>query len=495
MAGVKVVENKMEKATDPLDTNVSTDPEKGFNPNISKSNNNGMASISSSHEGDGEIEIDQEPRNLSLSRTATNSAGREGVLSKTLSLVRTKESIDVGPPPDGGLEAWTVVLLGHFSIANTWGYINAFGCFQSHYTESLGRSHRDVAWIGSIQIFLLFFIGTFSGRATDAGFFKPLLISGGIILLIGIFMTSLATEYWQLFLSQGVCMGIGCGLMFCPTMAVISTYFSAKKALAIALVASGSSTGGLIFPAIVQTLLPRIGYPWTMRVLGFFSLATLIPCFIFLRQRIPPRKSGPLFDWAAFKDPRYSLFGVAMFLNFWGLYVAFFYISSYGRDIIGVSREKSIELLLILNGVGFLGRVIPNWISDVHSGPLNALIPSTAVASILLFGWIGIKEVNELYAFACLYGFFAGGLQSLFPATVATLTPDLKKTGIRFGMILSIVSFASLTGSPIAGALIQLRGGGYLYAQLFGGLSMLVGTAVLVGVRFAVTGPAWKVRV
>ncbi|KAK2771667.1 hypothetical protein FQN53_004930 [Emmonsiellopsis sp. PD_33] len=278
-------------------------------------------------------------------------------------------------------------------------------------------------------------------------------------------------------------------------MSLLPTYFSSKRGLAIALAASGSSTGGLIFPAIVQTLLPRIGYPWTMRVLGFFSLATLIPCFIFLRQRIPPRKSGPLFDWAAFKDPRYSLFGVAMFLNFWGLYVAFFYISSYGRDIIGVSREKSIELLLILNGVGFGGRVAPSLLSDVLTGPLNALIPCTSVASILLFGWIGIKKINELYAFACLYGFFAGGLQSLFPATVSSLTPDLNKTGVRFGMILSIVSFASLTGSPIAGALIQQRGGDYLYAQLFAGLSMMVGTAVLVGVRFAVTGPVWKARV
>ncbi|KAK2795011.1 hypothetical protein FQN52_006891 [Onygenales sp. PD_12] len=479
----------MEKATDPLDRNVSTDPEKGFA-------NNGTVSIPSSHDDDAEIEIDQEPRNLSLSRTATNSAGREGVLSKTLSLVRTKdEGIDPGPPPDGGIQAWTQVGMAHLVITSTWGFVNSYSLWQSHYTESLGLEHADIAWIGTVMIFLLFFIGTFSGRATDAGFFKPLLISGGIILLIGIFMTSLATEYWQLFLSQGVCMGIGCGLMFCPTMSLLPTYFSSKRGLAIALAASGSSTGGLIFPAIVQTLLPRIGYPWTMRVLGFFSLATLIPCFIFLRQRIPPRKSGPLFDWAAFKDPRYSLFGVAMFLNFWGLYVAFFYISSYGRHIIGVSREKSIELLLILNGVGFGGRVAPSLLSDVLTGPLNALIPCTSVASILLFGWIGIKKVNELYAFACLYGFFAGGLQSLFPATVSSLTPDLNKTGVRFGMILSIVSFASLTGSPIAGALIQQRGGDYLYAQLFAGLSMMVGTAVLVGVRFAVTGPVWKARV
>ena len=51
--------------------------------------------------------------------------------------------------------------------------MNAFGVFQTYYVGFLGRSPSDVAWIGSIQVFLTFFIGTFTGRATDAGYYRP----------------------------------------------------------------------------------------------------------------------------------------------------------------------------------------------------------------------------------------------------------------------------------------------------------------------------------
>ncbi|OJD13590.1 hypothetical protein AJ78_05959 [Emergomyces pasteurianus Ep9510] len=481
----------MEKS--PPDIAASADPEKGDSPSIG---NNRTTSVSSSRDYENDLRIGGASPSLSPTQTAEAEVSNEGVLRKTLSLVRTKDSgIDPGPPPDGGFNAWLQAGLAHMVICNTWGYINSFGVFQQHYTESLQRAPSDISWVGSIQIFLLFFIGTFSGRATDAGYFKVVWSIGAILLFIGIFMTSLTTTYWQLFLSQGLCMGIGCGLLFCPTIALLSTYFSSKRAIAMAIGASGSATGGLVFTAIVQSLLPRIGYPWTIRVLGFFTFATLTPCFIFLRQRLPPRKSGPFFDWPAFKEMQYSLFAIAMFLNFWGLYVAFFYLSSFGRDIIGLSRDKSIDLLLIMNGIGFIGRLAPNYISDYYSGPFNALIPCTLVSSILIFGWIGINGVNGLYVFSVLYGFFAAGIQSMFPASLSTLSPDLKKTGIRFGMILSIVSFSSLTGSPIAGALIQLKNGDYLYAQIFGGLSMFVGSVVLICARLSVTGPVLMAKV
>ncbi|KAH1508203.1 hypothetical protein KXX06_008239, partial [Aspergillus fumigatus] len=324
-----------------------------------------------------------DPRSKSLSRTATNTSHIGTLAARTLSLVRTRESgKDIGPPPDGGLFAWTQVLLAHFVIFNTWGYINGFGVFQTYYTEHLGRPPSDISWVGSIQIFLLFFIGTLSGRATDAGFFKVTLATGALLEVFCIFMTSLCTEYWQLFLTQGVGQGIGCGLMFCPTVALMATYFTTKRALAIGIVACGSATGGLVFPAVVVRLLPQVGYAWTMRVLGFITLATLLPPVVFLKQRLPPRKSGPLVEWAAFKELPYLFFAIGMFLNFWGLYVGFFYIGSFGRNIIGVSETTSVYILLVMNGIGILGRLMPNTMADWYTGPLNMLIPFSLVTGL-----------------------------------------------------------------------------------------------------------------
>jgi predicted MFS family arabinose efflux permease len=425
-------------------------------------------------------------------------------LSRTLSRIRTQDSgLDPGPPPDGGLQAWSQATLVHLVIFNTWGYVNSFGLFQTHYTSSLLRSSSSsdtssasaVAWIGSTQIFLLFFIGTFSGRATDAGFFHASFLAGSALQLVGVFATSFADRYWQLFLAQGVCTGIGNGLVFVPSVSLASVYFLRNRSLAIGLCASGSATGGLVFPAMAERLLPRVGFAWTVRAIGFVMLSSMVVCAVFLRPRLPPRRSGPIVEWSAFREKPYALFSLGMFFIFWGIYIGFYFVGSFGKDELGVSQSTSINLLLVMNGVGLPGRLIPNYFADKSIGPLNALIPFAAISCLLLYCWIAVDSVAGLWAFAVVYGIFAAGIQSLFPATLTSLTDDPKRAGVRMGMVFSVVSFAVLTGPPIAGALISKAEGRYVYAQIFAGSSMVLGFATLVAARVAKAGMRLKVKV
>ncbi len=417
--------------------------------------------------------------------------GSGGILEKVLSKVQSRSSyIDPGPPPDGGLEAWTQAIMAHLIVFNTWGYINSFGVFQTFYVTTLNHPPSDISWVGSVQIFLLFFVGTFSGRATDYGLFRVTFLLGSILQLVGVFMTSLSTKYWHLFLAQGICTGLGNGLVFCPALALLSTYFSTKRSLAIGIGASGSATGGLVFPVIVQQLLPKIGYPWTVRVIGFVMLAIMLVTLTFTKPRLPPRKSGALVEWGAFKELPYTFFSIGMFLNFWGLYFAFYYIGSFGRNTLGITETDSINDLLILNGVGLFGRLIPAHLADRFFGPLNTLIPFAFVSGLLLYCWAAVTSKGGLTGFAVVYGLFAAGIQSLFPATLSSLTTDLKRTGVRMGMVFTVVSFAALTGPPLAGALIQKDNGGYLYAQMFSGSVLMGGCATLLAGRAASKG--WK---
>ena len=126
----------------------------------------------------------------------------DNIVTRVLSKTITHVSIDPGPPPDGGITAWTQALMGHLVVFNVWGYINSFGVFQAYYVSAFKQSPSSISWVGSVQIFLLFFVGTFSGRATDYGLFRPTFMMGTFFFLLGVFMTSLSTQYWQLFLAQ-----------------------------------------------------------------------------------------------------------------------------------------------------------------------------------------------------------------------------------------------------------------------------------------------------
>jgi MFS family permease len=71
-----------------------------------------------------------------------------------------------------------------------------------------------------------------------------MLYIGNFLVVLGIMMLSLCTEYWQVFLAQGICMGLGAGLLYIPSLALVSIWFDRKRALAMGVVMSGIAVGG-----------------------------------------------------------------------------------------------------------------------------------------------------------------------------------------------------------------------------------------------------------
>ena len=219
------------------------------------------------------------------------------------------------------------MLAGHLVLINCWGYIGSFGLFQSYYTSTLAATPSAISWIGSVQMLLLYFVGTFSGRALDAGYFHVVLSAGCFLQVLGVFTTSVASEYSHLFLAHGICKGLGDGLVFCPTISLVATYFSKKRAMAMAIAASGGASGGIIFPLIAQQLLSLIGFGWTVRVMGFVILVNSVIALLTLRVRLAPRRTGPLIEWCAFTELPYAFFCIGVFCSMWSAYAAFFYVS------------------------------------------------------------------------------------------------------------------------------------------------------------------------
>jgi predicted MFS family arabinose efflux permease len=396
------------------------------------------------------------------------------------------EILNTEPIRHVGLEGWIQVLLSHLINFNSFGFMLSFGIFQKYYTDTLGFTPSDVSWIGTTSLFLVYFVGVFSGRAMDAGFYRYTLVAGILFQLVGVFATSFCTEYYQIFLAQGLCQGIGNGLLFCPAVALVSTYFPpGRRAVAVSLVACGGATGGMVFPAIAQSLLDQIGFPWTMRIMGFVMLASTLIVLPFSKPRPRAPENAPWIDKTAFKEVPYMLFCIGIFLGFWGLYFAYYYVRPFGRDILHTSTSTSFNLLLVINGFGIPGRILPALLADRYFTPLDVIVPFICLNGILLYCWIAITSIPAFYTWTAVYGFLAGGCQSLFQASASSFSKDSSKAGIRIGMVCTFVSFACLSGPPICGLLVEKLDGRYLAAQLFGGTVMLAGSILLFGARIA----------
>ena len=98
------------------------------------------------------------------------------------------------------------------------------GVYQTYYEQILlpHETSSNISWIGSIQAFLLVVIGAFTGPLFGRGCLRSLLVAGSFGVVSGMMMTSLCNKYWQVVVvAQGVLVGLGCGCLFVPCVAII----------------------------------------------------------------------------------------------------------------------------------------------------------------------------------------------------------------------------------------------------------------------------------
>lgn len=99
------------------------------------------------------------------------------------------------------------------------------------------------------------------GRLFDAYGPRPIMIVGSVVLVFGTMMTSLATQYYQYILAQGILVGVGIGTVyasaaiawlglantrvdrFYPCLSAISTYFLKYRSTALGIALAGSGVG------------------------------------------------------------------------------------------------------------------------------------------------------------------------------------------------------------------------------------------------------------
>ncbi|OJJ43202.1 hypothetical protein ASPZODRAFT_136401 [Penicilliopsis zonata CBS 506.65] len=394
-------------------------------------------------------------------------------------------------PPDGGLVAWLQVIGGFMLFFNTWGMLNTFGVFQTYYEsgELFQASSSNISWIGSLQSCCLLLTGLLSGPVLDRGYLRILLVFGTFFVTFSLMMLSVCRTYWEALICQGVILGIGGGCLFVPAVAVLPMYFRSKLATAMGLAASGSSTGGIIYPIVFYRLVPRIGFSWAVRVLGFMALGTLLIPLAVMRLRVKPAKPRAILDWSTFTDLHFMILIGAFVIGYAGLYVGLFYLSYFG-EATGITNESlSFYLVPILNAGSVFGRTLPNILAD-KIGPLNVVAPGTMIVSIVLFSLLAVKSAASLVVCVVFFGFFSGIYVALPAVCFVALTHDKSKIGTRIGMGMAMLGLGVLMGGPGGGGIQQSRDNGmdFTGTWIYAGATTMACSIILFILRFMKAG-------
>ncbi|EEY19315.1 riboflavin transporter MCH5 [Verticillium alfalfae VaMs.102] len=365
--------------------------------------------------------------------------------------------------PEGGLDAWLVVLGAWCAMIPSMGLLNTMAVLHAYVSENqLSHISQSASgWIFSIYAFLLYFCGA-------------------------------QVEYYQFILSFGVLGEISASLLFYPSIAAIGHWFDERRALATGIACTAGGFGGIAFPLIILYSAPRIGFGWSIRIIGFICTASCLAACFLIKKRLPTNRSGgSSIDLKALRDPKFGVTTLAVFCAEFACFVPYTYISSYAIHA-GMGAQAAYLLNTLLNAGAVLGRALPGYVADSY-GAFNIMSITVIVCTIIIYSLWFNSGSNEamIQAFTVLFGFWSGAAISLTPVCIGRVS-ETKDLGKRSGTAFCVSSFAGLTGIPIAGAILEANVGSYRGLILLTG-GFYVATSIAFIVARGVTG-GWHLK-
>ncbi|KAF9444202.1 MFS general substrate transporter [Macrolepiota fuliginosa MF-IS2] len=325
----------------------------------------------------------------------------------------------------------------------TIGYMTSWGIYQAYYQEAILKDYA-----------LVFLPGLIIGRLFDLGHCHVVLLSSGALLVTATFLIGQCKVYWQFLLCQGIGIGLGCGGNFGPTCAIVGHWFKKRCGLALGYMAAGASLGGIALPIMTKNLIPKVGFEWTMRIIGFILLVVL---------GISNLVCG-LCNFSMFKTAAYSIYCLSSFLIYLGLYTLLTYVNVSASQL-GTSPRLAFYYVTFANVGSLFGRWGAGLLVD-HVGSLNVSIPLMTFVAVLTYIWPFTRSISSLIAITIIYGICSGAYISLMMNPIMNLGGE-GDIGRRIGMFTTIMACV----------------GGFEVVELYGGSMIIAGVARMVVVR------------
>ncbi|KPI36546.1 putative transporter MCH4 [Cyphellophora attinorum] len=400
-------------------------------------------------------------------------------------------------PGDRGALPASIVLLGAFlTLFPSFGFMVSIGTLQDYwqYHQLADYSSRDIGWIPSVFVYLALSLGICVGPLFDMYGPRWLLGVGSVAYVIMTFLLAECSEYWQFLLCLGFLGGPAGAALTTTSMACVSHWFRVRRGLAAGLAMVGSSFGGVVIPLVLRATLPKYGYAWSMRILGFVFLVCLALGNVLMKARLPPSpdaKKQRIFSLALFGDPAFcfltaSVFGIEIVL-FGALGILPTY-ASMGTDY---PPETGFYLIAVMNGVSCLGRIIPGFVSDVvgRFNVFGTMMVVTLVIMLVIWLPFGHTSLAALYIFVAIFGFGTGSWMAMTPACLGQLC-GAEHFGRYYGTCYFIASLSTLICIPISGELVQRVGPQPMVGFMCAVLAASIGTFTVS--RWACLGWRWK---
>lgn len=179
-------------------------------------------------------------------------------------------------PPDGGF-GWVVVFAAMLCNLVCDGTLFAFGAMKMYLQESFQCSDMLILMVGSVPCGVYLLVGPIvSGLANRYGC-RPIIIIGSIGAAACMALSTLSPNVWAMMIIYGIFGGVFFGMVYLPSVVMVSFYFDKKRVIANGFVTAGTGIGALSFGPLADFLMRKLGWKQGM----FIFAGIMLTCILF----------------------------------------------------------------------------------------------------------------------------------------------------------------------------------------------------------------------
>ncbi len=333
---------------------------------------------------------------------------------------------------------------------------------------------------------------------------------GGIVTSASFLIDYFFNNFELLFLTYGVGVGFGTGLISLAITAILPHYFIKRLSLATGISQTGTAIGMFIFSGLNELLVSEYSVQGAFLILSAISL-NAIPLGLLMREPTiiqdednerellldkkiqsesecsddpyKGNKSNSTVKGLGLDLLRNGHFAVLMVANF--LIIISHYIIPIMLPehivLLGGSQQQGANMVVIIGGANIFSRLL---LGNVKTETTKSMIAIVAVSSIISGGSLGISVFYTsywMYACLCITFGLTRGIYIIYATLLTVRIVGKENSHHAFGVTFSVWGLAIVIGLPSCGVLAHVTWVEFQYRIVF----MCVGIGeILAGVLF-----------
>jgi MFS family permease len=380
---------------------------------------------------------------------------------------------------------WVVVAASALIVCVGMGAMFSLGVFLKPMVDAMGWSRGAISSVALLNWIAMGLGSFFWGALSDRIGTRGVAVAGGLLLGLGLVLSSQVRTLWQLYVTFGFMVGFAVGAFYAPLTSTATKWFTARRGLAVALVSSGIGVGILAIAPLARALISLWDWRIALLVIGDLAWLLIVPVALVIREKPGEAGAVPLSGGSR----EYSTRQVLAAPQFWAIALThfaccaahsgpIFHMVTHATDQ-GVPAMAAAAALGVSGLSSIAGRIGGGMIAD-RLGVKRTLIGGLLLQAAIIAAYVLAREAWSFYALAVVFGTAYGGVMPLYALVTREYFGE-KVMGTAYGAVFLVSSLGMGLGS-LAGGVIYDRLGAY--AWLYLGSALVAFMAVLLAFTF-----------